>query len=61
MTGIGLGIGKGSGLCIGLGLGLELGLGLGLIFRCSLQIAYVIYRYCVDGAEYNSHLGKNVQ
>ena len=46
-------------LLIDLGLGLELGLRSGLIFMFISQMAYLIYRYLVDDAEYKSHLGKN--
>jgi len=47
------------------GIGLRIGLGLGLqswlIFRFISQMAYLIYQYLVDGAEYKSHMGKNLQ
>ena len=56
VNGIELEIWKGLGLCIGLELRSEFSLGSVLIFRFSLQKAYLIYGFSVDGSEYKSHL-----
>ena len=43
------------------GFGVKVRLMVRTNFRFISQTAYLIYRYLVDGAEYKSHLRKNLQ